>query len=259
MTHATLVATTYAIGMTTQPERHLPIDGTHNFRDSGGYATRDGRSIRWRTLFRSDSHHALTPAGMQAVRDLGVRTSIDLRAEHESEVQPSVFENDGSIIYRQLPLKAEGSDTRAPRAANLPELNRMFLDTSHDSFSRILHALAEPQTFPIVVNCAAGKDRTGLTIALLLELAGVHRDDVVEDYALTGQYAGKLIETLTKFAMDNGRDPAQFSKLMECRPENMAESLAYLDDQHGGAERYVSKIGLSSETITTLREALLES
>lgn len=222
-------------------------------------ATRDGRSVRWRTLFRSDSHHELTDTGKQALYDLGIRTSIDLRAEHESQSSPSALAFDRTIAYWQLPLRASGSDTRAPRATDLVELNRMFFDTGHESFSAILHALAEDDPFPIVINCAVGKDRTGLMVALLLELAGVHRDDVVEDYALTAKHAGKRIEKIAAIALKDGRDPAQFARLMECRPETMAESLAYLDDQHGGGERYVSKIGLSPATIASLREALLEN
>jgi len=245
--------------MTTTYTRHLPIEGTHNFRDAGGYATRDGRSVRWRTLFRSDSHHELTDAGKQAIYDLGIRTSIDLRAEHESLFMPSLLASDQSIAYWQLPLRAKGSDTRAPKADDLAELNRMFFDTGHDSFSTILHALAEGDPFPIVINCAVGKDRTGLMVALLLELAGVHRDDVVADYALTAKHAGKRIEQIAAVALKDGRDAAQFARLMECRPETMAESLAYLDDQHGGAEQYVSKIGLSPATIAAVRGALLEN
>ena len=244
--------------MTTTYERHLPIEGAHNFRDAGGYATRDGQSVRWRTLFRSDSHHELTESGKQAIHDLGIRTSIDLRAEHESQSWPSVFATSDTITCRQLPLRAAGSDTRAPRANDLPELNRMFLDSGHESFSSILHAMAEEQTFPVVISCAVGKDRTGLMVALLLELAGVHRDDVIEDYALTAKHAGKRIEQIYASALADGRDPAQFARLMECQPETMAQSLAYLDDQHGGAERYVSTIGLSPATIATLRGALLE-
>ena len=245
--------------MANSYSRHLPIEGTHNFRDAGGYATRDGRSVRWRTLFRSDSHHELTAAGKQAIHDLGIRTSIDLRAEHETHQLPSLLASSGQVEYRHLPLRAVGSDTRAPRASDLAELNRMFFDTGHDSFSAILHALAENDAFPVVVNCAVGKDRTGLLIALLLELAGVHRDDVVDDYALTAQHAAKRIEQIAAIALADGRDPSQFARLMECRPETMAESLGYLDGQHGGAERYVSKIGLSAESIAALREALLEN
>lgn len=237
----------------------MPIEGTYNFRDAGGYATADGRSVRWRTLFRSDSHHELTEGGMQAMHHLGIRTSIDLRAEHESHIHPSVFESRGSIVYKQLPLRAAGSDTRAPGAHDLAELNRKFFDTGRDSLSTIFHFLAQRETFPIVINCAVGKDRTGLVIALLLELAGVHRDDVVEDYALTAKHAGKRIEQIAKTALADGRDPEQFARLMECRPETMAESLAYLDDQHGGAEQYVGNIGLSPARITALREVLLEN
>lgn len=244
--------------MTAMPERHIPIEGTHNFRDAGGYATRDGRSIRWRTLFRSDSHDRLTVKGSRAIEELGIRTSIDLRAEHEVQISPSLLASAGNVAYRQLPLRAEGSDTRAPRARDLEELNRNFFDTGYESFATILAAIAENGTFPVVVNCAVGKDRTGLLIALLLELAGVSREDVVADYALTAEHAGERIAEVAEVALKDGRDPAQFARLMECKPETMAESLAYLDSRYGGAEQYVQSIGLSPESIAAIREALLE-
>ena len=244
--------------MPTNLPRHLPIEGTHNFRDAGGYPNRDGGSVRWRTLFRSDSLEAVTHAGREAVRGLGIRTTVDLRAAHEAESWPSVFADGADLEYVRLPLAAPGSDTRAPTANDLFELNRMFIDSAQDSLAGLVNALADRHEFPVVVHCAGGKDRTGLLIAMLLELAGVDRTDVVADYALSARYSVELIEMLTARAIANGRDPAQFARLMECRPEIMEDTLAYLDSHHGGAERYLQGIGVSDSALASLRSSLVE-
>lgn len=243
---------------TVPPARHIPIEGTHNFRDAGGYITRHGRSLRWGTLFRSDSLHALTVAGRQAVCDLGIRTTVDLRADHEISRFPSVFADCQDLVYAHLPLSARGTDTQAPEARDLIELNRMFLDLGQASLLSILNALAAPGAFPAVVHCSVGKDRTGLLVALLQELAGATRQDVVADYVLTSLHAATLIEEITPIALAEGRDAVQFARLMECRAEVMDETLVYLDDHYGGAERYVRGIGVADAAVASLRQSLVE-
>lgn len=238
--------------------RHLPIEGTHNFRDAGGYATRDGGSVRWRTLFRSDNLDEVTAAGRKEIRGLGIRTTIDLRAAHEAESWPSVFADGANLVYERLPLAAPGSDTGAPAANDLFELNRMFLDSAQESLATLVTALAGRHEFPVVVHCAGGKDRTGLLVAILLELAGVGRADVIADYALSAEFSVDLIKVLTARAMADGRDPAQFARMMECRPEIMEDTLTYLDAQYGGVERYLRGIGIPDEALASLRGALVE-
>lgn len=244
--------------MTSEPQRHLPIEGTHNFRDAGGYATRDGGEVRWRTLFRSDSLHALTHAGSQAVRELGVQTSVDLRSPEETKRRPNAFANGDEVAYRELGLTIRGSDPGAPQANDLPELYRMFLDTRHNLMGTIMGALASQTIFPIVLNCTLGKDRTGLVIALLHELAGVHRDDIVADYALSGPHTASLIPEIHERSVANGRDPEQIARLLECDPNTMTATLAHLDRAHGGIERYLGAIGLKPSQVASLRGALVE-
>ena len=244
---------------TSKPPRHLPIVGTHNFRDAGGYPTPGGTTVRSRTLFRSDSLHALTPAGISAVRALGLRSTIDLRGEPEVARWPSDLSTSAGIPYRHLPLTAKGTSPEAPVADNLEEINRMFLDLGGASLRSVLESMAAPGTFPTLVHCSVGKDRTGLVVALLLELAGVPRQHIVDDYGLTGQHAMELIAEIYEANVRNGREPLQFARLMECRPEVMEETLEYLDTRYGGAESYMRGIGVSTDTIATLREALVES
>lgn len=238
--------------------RLIPIEGTHNFRDAGGYPTRDGGSVRWRTLFRSDILNEVTDAGREEMRRLGIRTTVDLRTAREAEERPSVFADGADLVYTRMPLRADGTDPQAPAANDLFDLNHRFLDTGQDSIVALMDALATRHEFPLVVHCATGKDRTGLLVAMLLELAGVDRGNVIDDYMLTATYGSKRIKDETALAMANGRDPAQFARLMECRPEIMAEALSYLDSLYGGVEGYLRQIGLSDSALGSLRGALME-
>lgn len=239
-------------------QRHLPLEGTHNFRDAGGYPTRDGASVRWRTIFRSDSLHALTPLGQQAFRKLGIRCQVDLRAHMEVEPYPSVFATATDLTYTHLPLAID-SGKNIPRADTLEELNIKLLDHAGHSIGRIMTRLAEPGAMPAVVNCVAGKDRTGLLIGLLLDLAGVDEATIVDDYVLTGVHAKDLLAQILELqAGVFGRSREEMAKLMECRADVMAGTLEYLHANYGDAAGYMRTIGMQAETVAALRAALVE-
>ena len=95
-------------------------------------------------------------------------------------------------------------------------------------------------------------------IALLHELAGVHRDDVVADYALSGPHTTALSAEIHERAVASGRDPAHSLRLLACDPDAMAASLAHLDRQHGGIDRYMGALGLDAAQTAALRAALVE-
>jgi protein-tyrosine phosphatase len=244
--------------VTATLQRHLALEGTHNFRDAGGYPTRDGGSVRWRTLFRSDSLHALTPAGQQAFHALGIRSQVDVRAHSEVEQFPSVFAASVDVTYAHLPLAID-SGKHIPRANTLEELNVKLLDHAGQSIARILTSLAQPGAMPAVVNCVAGKDRTGLLIGLLLDLAGVDETTIVDDYLLTAEHAKLLLAQIVELGVGMyGRNREEIMPLMSVRPEVMAGTLAHLHERHGGAAAYMRAIGMPAETVDVLRVSLVE-
>jgi len=176
--------------------RHLPIGGTHNFRDVGGYPVAGGGATRWRTLFRTDSLHKITQDGERALRDLGVRSFIDLRGHPEVAALPSMLASSSEIRYIHHPLASARTRPGNPQVTTVEELNRVFLDDCQEAFAELLTLMAAPGVWPSIVSCYVGKDRTGLVTALLLELAGVSRETIVEDYALTCRYAAQLMPAL---------------------------------------------------------------
>ncbi len=237
--------------------RHLPIEGTHNFRDVGGYPTAGGGVTRWRTLFRSDSLHALTATGLEAVEDLGLVTAIDLRYERELEDLPSPLAGHARTAYRHRPLGPALRPFEEP-AASYEELNFYFLDRCQTYIASILRDLADERAYPALLSCHAGRDRTGLIVALLLSLVGVRPVDVVNDYALSAAYAARLAAYVDGLPKADGYDLLTVATFLECRPETMELTLDHLDRRYGGAGGYVREIGLSGDAIATIRTALVE-
>ena len=225
---------------TGQPGRHLPLDGTFNIRDLGGYVTTHGHQTRWRTLLRADSLHRLTPAAQTALIAHGVRTVIDLRWTFETLQAPNPLAASSAVRYHHLSLWGdEWPLERLP--ATYAELYCLLLDERQAQIGRVLATLAAPGALPALFHCAAGKDRTGVIAALALALVGVPVATIVEDYALSAHYLADAYP---------GQPP------VECPPAAMLATLDHLERRHGGAERYLLAAGLTPGEQVALRQAL---
>lgn len=240
------------------PQRHLPLEGTYNLRDTGGYPTHDGRSTRWHTLWRADSLHRLPAASQATLLACGVRTVIDLRRSDELQVAPNVFATSSQVTYHHLSLLADVRPTPGTPQA-LVDTYRHILDDRHESLYNLLTILAASESLPAVVHCTAGKDRTGVFVALVLGLLGVPEATIIADYALTSQYLDDrfLAETRQR-ALARGYTWEQYAPLVRCPPEFMHATLQHLTERYGGIEAYVRRLGLSQEQIAALRTALVD-
>ena len=169
---------------TIDPARHLALDGTRNVRDVGGYPASGGRRTRWRTLLRSDELTRIPEATRTALEDLGLRQVIDLRWPEELVTAPNAFRRSGVVRYTSIPLLA---DDPTPHSG-LAGMYRHVLDARGTQLVDVVRALLVDDGLPAIIGCAAGKDRTGVTIALLLDLVGVPREVIIDDYALSARY-----------------------------------------------------------------------
>ncbi len=247
---------------TTQTEadtRRLPLDLAYNLRDIGGYATQDGRRTKWRVLFRSDSLHRLTPEAQQQLFDLGLRTIIDLRYRQELAGAPSVFTGSPRVHYCPIALyELDDPAIIAYRPRNLDEVYRMILAHAQPQIRRVIDRLTEPGALPALVHCTAGKDRTGMVIALILGAVGVPDETIVEDYALSGAYLGPLLVELRAQAARDGLDMNWYNRLLDSDPAIMRRTLAHLREHYGDAAAYLRATGVSDRQIEWLRAALVE-
>ncbi|SDI66704.1 protein-tyrosine phosphatase [Actinokineospora alba] len=231
--------------------RHIDFARLHNFRDVGGYATADGRTVRWGQLYRSDSLSKLGTDDWDRFAELGIRTVIDLRYPWEIDRAGRVPHYDG-LEYHNLSIEHRPYDqpSLTPTVDPGPYLADRFAEVAEDGTAELHQALtllAAPNAGPTVIHCASGKDRTGLLAALVLTLLGVAEEDVVADFALTERATTRLIDDWKAAHPDQtltwpgyGQAPAQTMTLF----------LANLATRHGSVLSY-------AQTQLTADDALL--
>jgi protein tyrosine/serine phosphatase len=238
--------------------RNLAFTATYNFRDVGGYAASDGRTVRWRRLFRADSLHRLAGEDWKAFGALGMRTVIDLRRTSEVEEHGRVPHADGldylnpvleHVDWKQIPYPDGTLHGRwlADRYLN-------FLEDGRAALATALSVIADPAAAPVVVHCMAGKDRTGVVCALALSLLGVSDEDIATDYALTET----AMVALTEYLRTNNPEAIEGQDHMFDSPrEAMLLLLADLRAEYGSVEKYAREIGVGEEQVVAMRAHLL--
>jgi protein tyrosine/serine phosphatase len=245
------------------PRRILVWEDCLNARELGGYPTAAGRRIRWGALVRADSLGRLTPRGCEAVLAHGVRTVIDLRFPDEVAREPNPFCDGSAVRYLNIPVSA-GRDraldhelsVRLGTAGTREEANILELDANRPGFALIASAVAQAPPGGVVVHCGSGKDRSGIAVALLLQVAGVPDDVVAEDYGLSAARLRESYERqLAAWPID---DRERFREQLSSRPGTMLTTLAHLRERHGGAEAYLLAGGTTPAEIVRLRERLVE-
>jgi protein-tyrosine phosphatase len=182
--------------MPDSPVRHLNLAGASNFRDLGGYPSADGRSVRWRQLFRSNHLGQLTNDDIAVVRRLGLKSAFDLRGVEERATAMCCVDD---ITVHSLPIEPAIMKALAVRlmdgkpldAAETAEMirhsYRNYVSHNTPRFRALFAHLLEDRS-PLVIHCTAGKDRTGFAVALILSALGVSDDVIAEDYLLTNRH-----------------------------------------------------------------------
>jgi protein-tyrosine phosphatase len=243
------------------PARHLPLAGTYNVRDAGGYPTADGRVIRWRTLFRADSLHRLDEEGQAHLIDAGLRTVVDLRRDVELEQAPNVLAASGRVRYVWISLAPNPTDNGERRELapdSLARTYRAIVDGRRAELLAVFQTLAGPGAFPALVHCTAGKDRTGIVVALLLGLAGVDHATIAEDYALSSTYLTEAYFADARVRAEAaGYDWTAYQTLLGCPAELMLATLTDIEARFGGVEAYLREVGLTDGELAALRLALV--
>lgn len=239
--------------------RLINLDNIANLRDVGGYRTNDGRTVRRGRLLRSASPHLLSEAAQDELVDVhGLRHVIDLRHDHETAGAPNVFRDNGKVEYRNISLFAGLAPDRLPIGA-IPTLTEMYielLDVSSHLIVQAIQPFATGET--ALVHCSAGKDRTGIIVALLLDLVGVDRDTIVHDYSLTDVYLEPLRDEFRANARNNGLDMVHYEHMISCRPEYISDFLDHLYERHGNAHGYFRAAGVSESQLDRIRSELTE-
>jgi hypothetical protein len=240
-------------------ERLLPLDGVDNARDVGGLPLRGGGRTRYGVLLRTanPNHEFLSPADIAyLVDEFGLRLVLDLRSPEEIE-RHGRFEHEG-VDRAELTLIGSSRDA-LPEGVELTvlEMYRGYLTDHHVNVIEAVRRLAAVDAGPALIHCAAGKDRTGTIVALVLDAVGVERDAVVTDYALSAMHVEALFRRWTGASGDPMPDPDALERHRP-RADTMADLLAGLDESHGGAAGWLLAHGLTEAELQRLRERFTE-
>lgn len=261
----------YVVDPKLAEDRVIRLEGGINFRDLGGYTTAEGRTVRRGLIYRTGALTHLSQADWEIVQKLGIKLVCDLRSPEEVAEDPENLP-DPNIQYAHLPLNVENENLKRLRtvlfnpqniAGMLPEsYTRIMIDQNPQVFGEVLRRLSNPDNLPAIVHCTAGKDRTGVTAALLLSLLGVPEEVIAADYTLSNYdfrhyhaYAAKALEPVAWLRVTAD----DLFPLLVANPETIKTLFVHIRTRYGSVEAYLRDYaGVDDVAMTRLRDNFLK-
>jgi protein-tyrosine phosphatase len=235
-----------------------PLDtAVVNFRDLGRYTTATGIPLRPMMVFRSATLSHLNAHDVTSLRHLGIRTIIDLRTANEQQFDGVAPESLGANRH-DIPLVGSVWEPGEPEdgAGYLAErYTEMFFDNTNRIVEAIETIVREPG--PVLFHCMAGKDRTGVLAASILDLLGV------DDATILGDYGASEFEMPRLRALFEGRFPDRpipaAAALFDTAPQRaMSQAIDFVRSECGSVQQLLREAGLSLGTVSALRLLLLQ-
>ncbi|MGF7235535.1 MAG: tyrosine-protein phosphatase [Frankia sp.] len=250
-------------------ERWIELEGCDNARDLGGLPTVDGRTTRRGVFLRTDSVQHLTPTDVAWLREsYGLRTVLDLRTPKEAAAHGRGGLGLEAIGYHNIPfVPDEYLDPNDPRhdivirARVDRNQSEDYLDylTRGSNVAAALRVATSATRTPLLFHCAAGKDRTGVLAALILDLVGVERDAIAADYVATNERAQRIIARLMTIPMyaAAAKAASESKRDVGCRADTITSLLAAIDDGFGGTAGWAVSAGIPEPDLARLRDRLV--
>ena len=244
-------------------ERHFAFEGCFNFRDIGGYLTKEGKKIKKGIYFRTGRQDRMSEKDLAELKNLKISTQIDLRKPEEILDQgKGPLENMGAD-YINIPIIPDGGSDQLSRLVGDTGISGRrylgYLEFGPESWLKIFEILANKDSLPVVLHCTAGKDRTGVSTAFLLSVLGVDRDLIEADYKLTNLDT----ERQADFIENSGGFPEGVDKetmiLAAGVPEDaMTVFLDGVESRWGSVLGYLEEIGITKNQMNVIRDNFLE-
>jgi protein-tyrosine phosphatase len=256
--------------------RLLNFEGISNFRDLGGYASQDGRHVKWGKLYRSGTFAEASRSDLSGVSALGLETFIDFRSSLEKTEEPNQLPDPPGFTVVEIPVLDDGNkalvgeimdrvesgnfDSFDPNQAMLTA-NRQFAGEFTPQFKEFVHTVVAADGAPVLWHCSAGKDRTGFAAAILLRILGVPQETIMQDYMASRAPALEARKSqLRKLELFKGEEAARkLAILMGVEEAWLQAGFAQIDTTWGSFHNYVENgLQLSATDIQRLRDNLLE-
>ena len=249
-------------------DRVIHLQGTSNTRDIGGYQTEDLRMVRWGQIIRSDNLSRLTANDFRTLEEIGVKTVIDLRTDRERDQSPTVWLGDNAPRFYHFPIGDADNDwfnaqrrmmknnrfTEKQAVKHMVAGYRMIADEGPHSYQKLMELVLDESNWPILIHCNAGKDRSGVAVALLLEALGVDRETIMEEFLLTNEVsrtkdkAAFLAQESNnhKGGIRSGRSPSAnaWLPIVGVRAEMLEAFYARVEGQYGSMDAFLAELGV---------------
>jgi len=230
-------------------QRRILKEGTFNARDAGGYPLEQGGFLPSGKLYRSDALNALTPNDRAEFERLDIRTVIDLRDAREANGAPDMID-ESRVCYIRIPIFEDKLFERD--LTNFPPLlgqYQIIMDQHPHQLIKVLKLMSETAAAPILVHCTAGKDRTGLIIALIHSLVGVAQPTVLADYAaseqlLNGEFEEKVRDLYRQITLPPG---ILGESPRHAPPSYLKKTLEMIETKYGSIVHFLKKNGLQEQ------------
>jgi len=254
----------------TEEHRLLPMDGSHNTRELGGYKTTDGKTIKWGKLFRSDKLSDISKTDQAYLQNLGIKKIVDFRSEQEKAEDPNIIPT--GISYVEMPISVDGAmrskieavlkgETDREVQSFLIDANKEFVTNYADVYENFLRGLIDEDT-PTLFHCTAGKDRAGFAAAITLIALGVSKEDVINDYMKTNAFTQERIEEILgqiELMSLYQSDVEILRPLLGVEQIYIETAFRTAEEKYGSLENFIRDgLNISDEDIQKLRNKFLE-
>ncbi len=252
-------------------ERRLPLEGTVNFRDLGGYETIEGRRVRWGKVFRSDHLSRLTDRDIAFLQRMKIQCVFDFRTSAEAQKRPDRFPGDGPGEHLHLPIanlkfdpttlfeKLKRGDTSCLTREFLIDGYILNIDKFATVWGEVFRRLSDPVQMPLVFHCTGGKDRAGTCAALILLALEVPEETVILDHGLSNIFIVDVLDKIYAQFDAYGIDRGKISPYFTAPPYCIEALLVHLREKYDSPIDYLkSKAGVTEEMLEEIRGQLLE-
>jgi len=254
----------------TEEHRLLPMDGSHNTRELGGYKTTDGKTIKWGKLFRSDKLSDISKTDQAYLQNLGIKKIVDFRSEQEKAEDPNIIPT--GISYVEMPISVDGAmrskieavlkgETDREVQSFLIDANKEFVTNYADVYENFLRGLIDEDA-PTLFHCTAGKDRAGFAAAITLIALGVSKEDVINDYMKTNTFTQERIEEILgqiELMSLYQSDVEILRPLLGVEQIYIETAFRTAEEKYGSLENFIRDgLNISDEDIQKLRNKFLE-